>query len=165
MKYNSFFLSFVLLSFLSFNGQAQEELSIPRFVSLKLGEVNLRTGPGNRFPIKYVYKEKNYPVEVIDEYELWRQIREIDGTVGWVHRRMLAGTRYIIMTKDDKLFKEPDMGSKMVAFAQKGTIARVENCPPQSNYCELFFLFKERKIRGWAHKDSFYGVYPNEVIK
>ena len=71
-----------------------QELSIPRFVSFRRADVNLRTGPGNRYPIKFVYRMKNYPVEVIDEYELWRQIREVDGTVGWVHRRMLSSGRY-----------------------------------------------------------------------
>ena len=92
-----------------------QELAIPRFVSFRRSEVNLRTGPGNRYPIKYVYYVQNYPVEVIDEYELWRQIREVDGTVGWVHRRLLSGVRYIITTKNGVLYKKPDNTSATVA--------------------------------------------------
>lgn len=150
---------------LVFSVNAQEQLVVPRFVSLKMGEVNLRTGPGNRFPIKYVYKKKNYPVEIIDEYELWRRIREADGTIGWVHRRMLTGVRYVLITRDDRLLKKQKPDSVVLAIAQKGTIARVETCPPHELYCKVVFNFNGRKLRGWMNKNSFYGIYPNEVIE
>ena len=55
------------------------------FSSLKSDKVNLRTGPGERFPIQWVYQEKHYPVEVLDYFDIWRQIRELDGTIGWVN--------------------------------------------------------------------------------
>ena len=74
----------IAIMLLMFGGTvwATPRLDVPRFVSLRNSEVNLRTGPGNRYPIMWVYQEKGYPVEVIDEYELWRQIREVDGTTG-----------------------------------------------------------------------------------
>ena len=40
-------------------------LPLPRFVSLRSEEVNMRTGPGVRYPVDWVYKRKNMPVEVI----------------------------------------------------------------------------------------------------
>ena len=144
---------------------AQEQLAIPRFVSLKMGEVNLRTGPGNRYPIKYVYKKKNYPVEVIDEHELWRQIREIDGTIGWVHRRMITGTRYVLLKQDTDVFKKADISSKIKAYASKDVLAKIESCPFKSDFCELEFATGEKKIKGWVKRSSLYGIYPNEVIK
>ena len=52
------------------------------YASLKKDQVNLRTGPGDRYPIMWVYQEKNYPVEVLESFEHWRQIREVDGTIG-----------------------------------------------------------------------------------
>ncbi len=141
-----------------------QELAIPRFVSFRHNKINLRTGPGNRYPIKYVYQVQNYPVEVIDEYELWRQIREVDGTVGWVHRRMLSGVRYIIMTQEDTLYKEPNNKSQAIATVQQGSLAKLEQCPPQSAYCEVMFTFNDKKYEGWMNKKSFYGIYPHEVI-
>ncbi len=142
-----------------------QELAIPRFVSFRRSEVNLRTGPGNRYPIKYVYYVQNYPVEVIDEYELWRQIREVDGTVGWVHRRLLSGVRYIITTKNGVLYKKPDNTSATVAYVQKGSLAKLEECPPHSDFCEVLFVFNDKKYQGWLEKSSFYGVYPHEVVQ
>jgi len=43
-------------------------LPLPRFVSLRAAEVNLRTGPGVRYPIDWVYHRRGLPVEVIDEF-------------------------------------------------------------------------------------------------
>ena len=76
------------------------------YASLKYDEVNLRTGPGERFPILWVYQEKNFPVEVLDSFELWRQIREKDGTVGWVHQNMLKKQRYVLIEKEGSLLKK-----------------------------------------------------------
>ena len=45
----------------------QTGLPLPRFVSLRASEVNLRAGPGIRYPIQWVYQRRNMPVEVIEE--------------------------------------------------------------------------------------------------
>ena len=144
---------------------AQEQLAVPRFVSLKMGEVNLRTGPGNRYPIKYVYKKKNYPVEVIDEHELWRQIREVDGTIGWVHRRMLTGSRYVLLKHDADVFRKADISSKIRAYVTKDVIAKVESCPYKNDFCEVEFDLGHKKVKGWVKRSALYGLYPGEVIK
>ena len=158
-------LSIFCYFFISSASFAQEQLSIPRFVSLKMGEVNLRTGPGSRYPIKFVYRKKNYPMEIIDEHELWRQVREIDGTIGWVHRRMLTGVRYVLLKTDADVFKKPDESSKVRAFVTKDVLGKVESCPKKSEFCELEFEFNDKKIKGWVKRSSLYGIYPNETIK
>ena len=140
-----------------------QDLAIPRFVSFRRSDVNLRTGPGNRYPIKFVYKMKNYPVEVIDEYELWRQIREVDGTVGWVHRRMLSSQRFGIVTEDTVLRRETDTSSLPVAFVQKGALGKIEECG--SDACLMTFIFNEKEYEGWLNKEDFYGAYPRETFR
>src|SRR3984957_20948866 len=62
-------------------------LPIPRFASLRSDEVNVRTGPGTRYPGDWVFKRKAMPVEIVAEYENWRKIRDWLGTSGWVHLR------------------------------------------------------------------------------
>lgn len=133
---------------------------VPRFVSLKSDEINVRTGPGERFPIDWVYHEKNYPVEVIDEFEFWRQIREYDGTVGWVHRMMLSANRYGLILDDCKIYAKPTKASKIVGLIQKSVVGRIVRCPKQSDFCLMDF----QTVKGWMHKDHFWGLYPNEVI-
>ena len=76
-------------------------LPLPRFVSLRANEVNLRSVPGIRFPIDWVYRRSGLPVEVIDEFDTWRQVRDWEGTTGWVHKSMVQGRRTVRVTGED----------------------------------------------------------------
>ena len=73
-------------------------LPLPRFVSLRAGEVNLRTGPGVQHPVDWVYHRQNLPLEIIAEYGTWRKIRDWQGTQGWVHQSMVGAKRTFIIT-------------------------------------------------------------------
>lgn len=137
-----------------------EELALPRFVSLRNDQVNLRTGPGSKYPVSWVYQEKGYPVEVIDEYELWRQIREVDGTTGWVHRTQVTGVRHALVLEETSLVNAPRVDGRIVAIAQKGTIGKILKCPEKSDYCLLEF----GSVKGWLSKNQFYGLYKDEII-
>jgi SH3-like domain-containing protein len=57
---------------------------IPRFVSLKSSQTNLREGPSRDHRIAWVFKRSGLPVEVIAEFETWRRIRDSEGSEGWV---------------------------------------------------------------------------------
>src|SRR5687767_12118581 len=51
---------------------AEEEATgpkLPRFVSLQSDKVNLRTGPGRRYPIQWVLTRRDMPVEIIAQFE------------------------------------------------------------------------------------------------
>ncbi|MBR5130542.1 MAG: SH3 domain-containing protein [Alphaproteobacteria bacterium] len=159
MKKYIFYTLFGLL-FNCISTQAADLTSLPRFASLRHNQVNLRTGPGNRYPIMWVYQEKGYPVEIIDEYELWRQIREVDGTTGWIHRTQITGVRHALVLEECSLINAPRMDGKTVAIAQKGTIGRILKCPKNSDYCLLDF----GSIKGWMAKNMFYGLYKGEII-
>ena len=73
-------------------------LPLPRYVSLRAGEVNLRTGPGVQYPVDWVYLRQNLPMEIIAEYGTWRKVRDWQGTQGWVHQSMVSGLRTLIIT-------------------------------------------------------------------
>ena len=48
---------------------------LPRFVSLKSDEVNLRVGPSTKYPIVVKYIVKNLPIEIIEENNKWRRVK------------------------------------------------------------------------------------------
>ena len=81
-------------------------LPLPRFVSLRADQVNLRTGPGVRYPIDWVYRRRDLPVEIIDEHETWRRIRDWEGTIGWVHQSMLQGVRNAMVTGEPRTLRK-----------------------------------------------------------
>ena len=82
--------------------EAQDEsesgLALPRMVSLRSNLINARSGPGARYPIEWVYMQKGAPVEIVAEFELWRKIKDWQGSESWVHKSMLSGKRTIKMT-------------------------------------------------------------------
>ena len=65
------------------------EFPLPRFVSIAVGEVFVRAGPGLKFPVKWVLKKKKMPVEIVLEYDNWRKIRDVDGDQGGGSRKKI----------------------------------------------------------------------------
>lgn len=133
-------------------------LPIPRFVSLRSDEVNLRFGPGQQYPIEWVLTRASMPVEITQEYETWRKIRAVDGTEGWVHQRMVAGKRTasVIGAEPQILRRRPEAGSPAVARLEPGVIGDLKEC--KGDWCRL----ELPKVRGWLRRTEIWGVYPKE---
>ena len=72
-------------------------LPVPRFVSLKAGRVNVRVGPGEDYKVAWVFTRPALPVEIIQEFDTWRRIRDSDGSVGWVFHSLLSGKRTAVV--------------------------------------------------------------------
>ena len=135
-----------------------------QYASLKKDQVNLRTGPGDRFPILWVYQERNFPVEVLDSFEIWRQIREKDGTVGWVHQNMLKKNRYVLIEKENSLLKKADPQSVSIAIVQPGVIAKVESCP-EGPYCKITVSDENNTKTGWFLRSDLWGLDKGEIVE
>lgn len=71
-------------------------LPVPRFLALRADVVNMRAGPGMRYPIQWIYHRRHMPVMVLREFDVWRLIQDADGQKGWVQQAILTGERYFI---------------------------------------------------------------------
>jgi SH3-like domain-containing protein len=142
-------------------------LPLPRFVSLKKDVVYMRRGPGSDHPIEWQYVRKHLPVEVINEYDLWREVRDPDGkTEGWISANMLSGERYVmvIAPKGSKTLREPlrnrpDARAKVVALAEPGVIAELKHCP--DDWCEI----SAEGRTGWIKRSAVWGILPDERVE
>ena len=133
---------------------------VPRFVTLRSDQVNLRVGPGENYPIEWVLTRKDMPVEIIKEFENWRMIRDWQGTEGWVHERMLAGKRAVIIKGGIRtLRRQPDVAAPAVAHAEPGVIARLMEC--RADWCRV----DAADHTGWVQRGDLWGVYPDEVVQ
>ena len=104
-------------------------LPVPRFAALRSNDVNLRTGPGTRYPISWILKKKFLPVKVIMEHENWRKIQLQDGTIGWVFQSMLTGNKMITMHNEKTLLrKSPNNQSAILASVGKNVICELKLC-------------------------------------
>ncbi len=134
-------------------------LPLPRFVTLRADEVNLRIGPGIRYPIDWVYHRAGLPVEIIDEFDTWRRIRDWQGTEGWVHQSMVQGQRGILVTgKRHTLRRRPETEAPGVALVDAGVVGVLERC--ETDWCEV----SVDGYSGWLRRGAFYGLYPGEKV-
>ncbi len=69
-------------------GVGPSGLPVPRFVSLKASRVNVRVGPGADYKVAWVFVKPGLPLEVVQEYDNWRRIRDSDGSMGWVFQKL-----------------------------------------------------------------------------
>jgi SH3-like domain-containing protein len=139
---------------------SETKLPIPRFVSLRSNEVNLRTGPGTIYPVEWVFVRRGLPVEVIAEFDVWRRIRDWQGTIGWVHQSMLDGRRTARITGADReLRSEPAEAGSIVVRLAPGVIGRLLEC--EASWCEI----DAEGYRGWLKRDEFWGSYPDEKVQ
>ncbi len=68
-------------------------LPLPRYAALRSDEVNMRAGPGQRFPILWVYHRRGMPVRIEREFDVWRLVEDQTGQKGWMQQATLAGGR------------------------------------------------------------------------
>lgn len=128
-------------------------LPIPRYVSLKASEANVRRGPGTNHRIDWVFKRRNMPLQVVAEYSHWRKVTDRDGAGGWVHYTLLSGVRTVIIEKDmATLYARADENAQVNAYAEAGVIARLDECVP--GWCRVI----ADGNRGWTHIDALWGV-------
>ncbi|MGB9154273.1 MAG: SH3 domain-containing protein [Alphaproteobacteria bacterium] len=134
-------------------------LPLPRFAALRSGEVNMRTGPGTRYPIEWVYARRGLPVEVVAEYDIWRRVRDPEGTEGWVNKTELTGKRSAIITgATHELRDGRDDTSAIVAHLETGSIGQLVSCA--QDWCKAKF----GDVKGYLRKADFWGAYPNETF-
>ncbi len=139
---------------------AGKDSKIPRFLSLRADTVNVRAGPGVRYPVQWVYKRRSLPVEVIAEFDTWRKIRDFEGTEGWVHQNMLSGRRTTIVTETVRtLRREAKNGAAAVARLEPGVLGRLLEC--EGEWCRV----EVAGLKGWLKRGEIWGVYPDESIK
>lgn len=138
-------------------------LPLPRFVSLKSDEVNLRAGPGVRYPIDWIYLRKDLPVEVVAEFEAWRKIRDWEGAEGWVHQSMLSGRRMmVVIGGQPHVLRASDADSAdPVAQVAPGALGRLVNCPRNRDFCRV----ELNQTQGWLRRDQMWGVYKGEWLE
>jgi SH3-like domain-containing protein len=135
------------------------EAVLPRFEVLHSDKVNLRTGPGDRYPIEWVYLRKDWPVEVIAQFDHWRRVRDWEGTEGWVHEKMINARREVIVTGSvHGLRQSPDLKAVLIARAEPGVMAKLDEC--RADWCRI----EAGDMTGWVQRSDIWGVYPNENV-
>jgi SH3-like domain-containing protein len=156
------FCPLLVFLFSAFPAQAGDDvdntshLPIPRFASLRSDEVNMRTGPGMRYPIAWVYKRKGLPVEITAEYDIWRRVRDPEGIEGWISKVELSGKRGALIKAAADLREKADDASAVRAHLEPGALGQILSCTPE--WCRVKF----DEAKGYVKKTAFWGAYSSD---
>jgi len=133
-------------------------LPLPRFVSLAGESINVRSGPGKTYPIRWVYTRLGLPVKIVEEFDAWRKIVDHEGDEGWIHGSLLSRRRTVIVTAELlELRRTPDREARILLRAERGVIGRLLDC--DARWCFLDIA----GTRGWAERTAIWGVLENEM--
>jgi SH3-like domain-containing protein len=136
------------------------DLPLPRFVSLDSGKVYSRAGPGQNYPIKWVYQKEHMPIEIIQEYEGWRKVRDIEGDEGWIHKTLLTGKRTVIIKSDQliDLHEKNNLSSRLKVQLEPGVIGKLALC--KNDWCKI----ETGGYDGWVERKFLWGIYEGEEL-
>ena len=138
-------------------------LPLPRYASLKTDRVNLREGPSKDHRTVWVYQRAGLPVEITAEFEIWRKVRDSEGTEGWVLHSLLSGRRTALVASKSgptiPLLAKPQNGSDLMANLQPGVIVNVHTC--DGSWCSVDI----ENVKGYVEQVRLWGVYPDEKVE
>ena len=140
-----FLFNFILLN----NLHAGDNI---KFMSLKKDKVNVREGPSKDYAIKFVYKKKFLPVQILDTWDNWKKIKDFQNNGGWVHVALLSGKKTAInKTKNSILFSSNTIYSKPIARVDRGRLLFIKKCAHE--WCKVV----SENYSGWIKKEFLWG--------
>ena len=170
--FKAFWLIMLALVMLAPPSVAQSEnpsgLPLPRFASTRSEPINVRVGPGQKYDIAWTYLKSGIPVEIIQEFDTWRKIRDVDGEEGWIHQNLLTGTRVgyvtpliangeipLLASQSDEAGVRARLGAGL-----KVTISEIDGA-----WCQVSASGQGSSgFSGYLHQEELWGVYPDEVF-
>ncbi len=133
-------------------------LPLPRYVSMKAAEGNVRRGPSLTHRIDWVFKRRGMPLQITAEYGNWRKVQDRDGAGGWVHYALLSGVRTVLIESEMlPVYSRPDPSAPVNAHFETGVVARLGSC--SLDWCKV----SAGGHRGWTMKSNLWGVDPSEI--
>ena len=135
-------------------------LPLPRFVSMKAAEDNVRRGPSRAHRIDWVFKRRGMPLQITAEHGHWRRVQDRDGAGGWVHYALISGSRTVLIEKDMvEAHTRPAADSPVAALFEIGVVAKLGSC--DADWCRI----SAGGHKGWVEKADLWGVAPDEIRK
>ena len=150
-NYYAFLVLFFLVILLIQKSSASEDIN---FLSLKNNEVNVRVGPSKKYPIKFTYKKKYLPLEILDKSETWRKIKDFEKNSGWIHISQLSKKKSAINAKNNSiLYKKSTIYSKPIAKLEIGRLVLIKKC--KDKWCKI----TSGDYSGWIFQSSLWGKF------
>jgi SH3-like domain-containing protein len=117
------------------------------------------------YDLAFTFVRAGLPVEIIQEFDNWRKIRDSEGAEGWVFHSLLSGERTVLVApweagaQQHSAYQKASGSAAVVAYLQPRVVANVEQCT--GAWC----LVSGDTFQGWLEQDKLWGVYPQEQFE
>jgi SH3-like domain-containing protein len=142
-------------------------LKLPRFVTTRSHPINVRVGPGTRYDIAWNYTVSGVPVEIIQEFDTWRKIRDVEGDEGWVHQSLLSGNRAgyatpLVANGEVSMLADKSETAAVRARLAAGVRVSISEC--DGAWCNVTAgqPGERQSFAGWVRQEELWGVYAAE---
>ncbi len=151
---------FATIATLLFAGATYSK-DMPYYASIKSDEANIRMGPSVRYQIQWLYKRKNWPVQVSATFERWRKISDKQGEIGWIHESLLSNKRYALIKTEgvEEVYRLPLVTATKVFIVENGVVVEIKEC--KNDWCKI----RADRNDGWIKIENLWGVDKGEVIE
>lgn len=127
---------------------------IPRWASLKFGEVNARAGPGEDTRVLFVYRARGLPVQILAETREWRRVCDSDHSLVWVKATAVTERRSVLRKSPQPLplRAAPAPGARVVALMAGRSTAELQR--QHGGWTQV----KADGRAGWAPTSELWGT-------
>jgi len=145
-------------------------LPLPRFATTRSNPINVRVGPGTRYDMAWKYLKPGVPVEIVQEFDTWRKIRDLDGSEGWVHQNLLSGRRAAYVAAESAAEPVPLLSGESDTAGIRAYLPakfRVDIKECNGQWCEVSATDHNQSghtttYTGYLKQAALWGVYRDE---
>jgi SH3-like domain-containing protein len=133
---------------------AQQDREVPYWAALRVGEVNMRVGPGEDYRIAWVYKRKQLPMKVLRLKEGWRLVQDPEGARGWMLARFLTPERGALVIGDGlaEMHEKGSESARLLWRVEPGVTGKLGDC--DDGWCK----FEVSGHVGFMPEDRLWGA-------
>ena len=126
-------------------------------VSVSGDDVNLRTGPGTNYKIKWKYGD-GFPLKVLKEKGNWLKVEDFEQDVGWLHKSLTSQMGHMVVKVNKNKNKKvnirsgPGTNYKIVGKAYYGVVFKT--LKQQQGWAKVKH---ESGVEGWINRALLWG--------
>ena len=144
---------FIILFILIFPATA----ALAKMVSVVGDNVNLRSGPGTKYSVKWKYGS-GFPLKVVQEKEGWMKVEDFEGDTGWLYQKLTSRTGHMIVkvhkneNKKVNIRSGPGTKYKVVGKAYYGVVFKT--IKQQNGWAQVKH---DSGLEGWIKRSLLWG--------
>lgn len=144
---------FIILFILIFSATA----TLAKMVSVVGDNVNLRSGPGTKYSVKWKYGS-GFPLKVVQEKGGWLKVEDFEGDTGWLYQKLTSRSGHMIVkvhkneNKKVNIRSGPGTKYKVVGKAYYGVVFKT--IKQQNGWAQVKH---DSGLEGWIKRSLLWG--------